>query len=249
MAYTVSEIGALAGVSKRTLHYYDDIGLLKPASVGANGYRYYDEENLYTLQQILFYRELGMKLDDIRAVLHSPAFDRLAALRDHRQALLDRQRRLDSLIDTVDKTIAHLTEEVTMRKEELFGGFTPEEEAHYAQEAERLYDPDLVRSSTKRWNRYTAAEKERIKAEGNAIYADLAALIRCDPAHPDVQAVVARWHQHIRYFYEPTPAILRGLGDLYVHSPDFSETFAALHPDLPAFARDAVRVYCAGLDT
>jgi DNA-binding transcriptional MerR regulator len=248
MVYTVKQLSDLAGVSKRTLHYYDEIALLRPSSVGANGYRYYDDEAVYRLQQILFFREMGLSLGEIRAILDSPAFDLLDALQAHRAALHDRVRRLHDLIHTVDHTIASLMGEVEMSKEQLFAGFSEEEEKRYAEEARQLYGAREVDESYKRWNRYTAEEKDRIKAEGGAIYTDLAALTAIGPDSPEVQAVIARWHQHLRHFYEPGVARLRGLGRLYVDSPDFANRFRALHPDLPEFMREAITIYCDALE-
>src|SRR5664279_5068738 len=107
MDLTVKRLSKLAGVSVRTLHFYDQIGLLRPGRVGANGYRYYNQAALLRLQQILFYKELGLSLDEIAEVLDRPGFDVAAALADHRRALQERVGRLERLIETVDQTIAY----------------------------------------------------------------------------------------------------------------------------------------------
>jgi DNA-binding transcriptional MerR regulator len=249
MAYTVKEISDLAGVSARTLHYYDEIGLLHPAEVGENGYRYYDDDDLLRLQQILFFREMDLSLKQIRQIIDAPEFDVLDALETHREALQDRIQRLNALIDTVDSTIMHLVGEVNMSKKKLFAGFTAEEEKRYEQEAREAYGDEEVSASYKLWNSYSAQKKDDIKAEGNAIYTDLAALLdaEADPVSPDVQAVIARWHQHMRYFYEPSVERLRGLGQLYVESPDFARNFREVHPELPEYMREAITVYCDNL--
>ena len=247
MGYTVKQLSDLAGVSVRTLHYYDEIDLLKPSSVGANGYRYYEDEAVYRLQQILFFRELDLSLREIKTIIDSPAFDLLVALQAHRESLHDRVERLHDLIHTVDGTIAHLTGEIEMSQKQLFDGFTEEEEKRYYQEARERYDSREVDASYKRWNQNTAAEKQRIKEEGNAIYTDLVALMHTGVDSPEVQAVIARWHQHLRHFYEPGVERLLGLGQLYVESPDFAAFFRALHPDLPEFMREAITLYCETL--
>ena len=112
--YTVKQLSTLAGVTPRTLHHYDQIDLLKPESVGENGYRYYGETSLLRLQQILFYRELGFSLESIREMLGRPEFQILDALEEHRESLQGRVRRLERLIQTVDKTIHHLKGENIM---------------------------------------------------------------------------------------------------------------------------------------
>src|SRR6185295_16987624 len=108
MAYTVKKLAAMSGVSVRTLHFYDESGLLKPAYVGANGYRFYEEPQLLALQQILFYRELGFELKQIKWILQKPDFDRIAALESHRKILRKNLARTRELIGTIEKTIEHL---------------------------------------------------------------------------------------------------------------------------------------------
>lgn len=249
--YTVKQLSDLAGVSVRTLHYYDEIGLLKPAQVGANGYRYYDEAAVFRLQQIMFYRELDIALEQIRDILDDQQFDLIAALRAHRQALEARARRLHDLIRTVDSTIMHVAGEVTMTKKRLFEAFSPQKQKQYEREARLQYGPELVNESIRRWNSYTPAQQQAIRDEGNRIYGEIADAIDAGkPAHSDdVQALMVRWHNHIRYFYEPTLDILRGLGDLYNDNPDFAANFRKMHPDLASYMREAVVQYVDDLET
>lgn len=124
MSYTVKQVSDLSGVSVRTLHFYDETGLLKPAYVGSNGYRYYEEPQLLTLQQILFYRELGLELKEIQLVIGRPDFDKIPALQSHREILCKALGRTRSLIALIDKTIQHLKGEKHMNTEEMFVGFT-----------------------------------------------------------------------------------------------------------------------------
>jgi DNA-binding transcriptional MerR regulator/quercetin dioxygenase-like cupin family protein len=124
MAYTVKQVAALSGVSVRTLHFYDETGLLKPAFVGANGYRFYEERQLLTLQQILFYRELGFELKQIEGILGRADFEIAAALQSHREVLATQFARTRTLIDTIDKTINHLKGASSMKSEEMFAGFS-----------------------------------------------------------------------------------------------------------------------------
>lgn len=135
MAYTIKEIADLAGVTTRTLRYYDEIGLLAPADTGDNGYRYYDTGSLLRLQQILFFRELDVPLKEIQSAMRRPDFDLLRALEKHREALEQRLERMADLIDTVDKTIATLQGEWIMSAEEYFEGF--DEKRYEAEVQER----------------------------------------------------------------------------------------------------------------
>lgn len=246
--YTVKQLAELAGISVRTLHYYDEIGLLKPSEVGENSYRYYADEAVLRLQQILFFRELDFGLNDILDIIDQPEFDWLTALHAHRKALQDKIKRLNTLIQTVDSTILHLMGEVNMSKKQLFTGFSAEEEKRYAQEARETYGAEVVDASYKLWNSYSAEKKSAILAEGGAIYTELAASMDKGAADPGVQNLIGRWHQHLRYFYEPTVEVLRGLGQLYVDHPDFYRNISQFHEGLPEFMLEAINIYCDGLD-
>src|SRR5271165_2330468 len=133
--YTVKELAKLSGISDRTLRFYDEIGLLKPAFYGDNGYRYYEKEQLLTLQQVLFYRELGFELAMIQKIMASPEFDKAAALRSHRDHLVKETERTKDLICTIDKTLAHLERKVPMKDNEMYLGFDPKKQAQYEKEA------------------------------------------------------------------------------------------------------------------
>ena len=123
MAYTVRQVARMSGVSVRTLHFYDETGLLKPARQGMNGYRYYEEPQLLKLQQILFYRELGFELKKIRKVLERPEFENVSALQAHREVLEESISRTRALLGTIDSTLRHLKGDMEMKSEEIFKGF------------------------------------------------------------------------------------------------------------------------------
>jgi DNA-binding transcriptional MerR regulator len=243
MAYTVKQLAKLAGISVRTLHYYDEIGLLKPSAVGANGYRYYGDVALLQLQQILFYRELDLSLQEIKLIVTSPDFDVMAALQTHKLALGKRVERLNRLIDTVDNTINHLKGKTEMSKKQLFGAFTEEEEKKFSAEAEQMYDPVIVRASQKKWKSYSKEQKQRIGEEGNAAYKAIAASIPFGPESPQAQAGVELWRKHMDYFWTPNMEQLTGLTELYNSDPRFMANFDKIDPRLAEFMREAVKVY------
>ena len=241
--YTVKQLSKLAGVTPRTLHHYDAIGLLKPSRVGENGYRYYGEESLLRLQQILLYRELDLPLDDIRKIMGRRDFDVLGALQSHKDALQDQVTRLNRLLATVDNTIQHLKGEKPMSEKGLFEGFSEEEQEKLAQEAEQMYDPETVRESNRKWKAYSAAKKEAILQEGNAIYTDMIAAMPKGAASPAVQTIVERWRKHMDYFWTPKLEQLLPLAEGYVDDPRFKANFDKMNPALAEFMRDAVTVY------
>lgn len=246
--YTVKQLSSLAGITVRTLHYYDEIGLLEPSQVGANGYRQYDDAALFRLQQILFYREMELDLHLIKEVLDRPDFDQVGALQSHRRRLEGKIERLKALMGTVDTTIMHLVGEVNMSKKKIFEGFSPEKQKQYDEEAVNQWG-DTARQSINLWNSYSAERKQQILQEGGEIYAAVAAKMNLGPAHPEIQTELAHWHAHLRNFYEPSIEALKGLGEMYHDHPDFNATFTAIHPDLPAFLKQAIGIYVDELET
>lgn len=240
---TVKQLSKLAGVTPRTLHHYDAIGLLKPSRVGANGYRYYGEESLLRLQQILFYRELDIPLDDIKKIMGRRDFDVLGALQSHKDALKRQVARLNRLIDTVDNTINHLKGKQIMSDKAYFEGFSEEEQEKYALEAEELYGAESVRASMKTWKGYSEDEKKRIMEEGSKNYTDMIAAMPRGAESSEAQAIVERWRKHMDYFWTPNLDQLLALADGYVDDPRFRATFDKMHPQLAEFMREAVKIY------
>ena len=241
--FTVKQLSKLAGVTPRTLHHYDALGLLKPSRIGDNGYRYYGEESLLRLQQILFYREMDIPLEDIKNIMGRRDFDVLGALRSHKEALQKQARRLDRLIQTVDHTIDYLKGNIPMSEKGLFEGFSEEQQEKYALEAEQMYDPETVRESNRKWKGYSAAKKEAILAEGKSIYQDMIAAMPKGAASPEAQAIVERWRKHMDYFWTPQLDQLQAIANGYVEDARFKANFDKMHPQLAEFMREAVSVY------
>jgi len=242
---TVKQLSKLAGVTPRTLHHYDAIGLLKPSRVGDNGYRYYGEDALLRLQQILFYRELDIPLDDIKKIIGRRDFDVLGALQSHKDALNKQVARLNRLINTVDNTINHLKGKNIMSEKAYFEGFTEEQQEIYALEAVQMYDPETVRASNRKWKAYSAAKKEAVMAEGKAIYVDMIAAMPKGADSPEVQAIIERWRKHMDYFWTPKLDQLLALANGYNDDPRFKANFDKISPGLAEFMREAVKVYIA----
>ena len=241
--FTVKQLSDLAGVTPRTLHHYDQLGLLKPSRIGENGYRYYGEESILRLQQILFYRELGLSLEAIKKIMGRRGFDVLSALESHKVELGKRITRLEHLVATVDNTISHLKGQREMSQKRFFAGFTPEEEEKYAREAEQKYDPATVRESNRKWKAYGKEKQQAILAEGQQIYIEMVAVIPQGADAPAVQALVERWRQHMNYFWTPNLDQLIGLAELYNTDERFKANYEALHPQLAEFMLEAVTVY------
>jgi DNA-binding transcriptional MerR regulator len=233
----------MAGLSVRSLHHYDAIGLLKPGAYSASGYRLYGEAELLRLQQILFYRELDFPLEEIGALLDRPDFDAVTALREHRLRLGERAARLGRLIETIDKSLERLEGQGMLSDEELYEGFSKKAIEEMKGEAEaRWGGSETYRQSQKRVAAMDRAGFEAVKAEGEALDRELAAacLAGLDPLAPAVQALIARKYEHLRHFYEPSPEIFAGLGAMYAEDRRFSERYEGLAPGLAPFLRAAM---------
>lgn len=248
MAHTVKAVADLAGISIRTLHHYDEIGLLKPAEVSAAGYRLYSQQDLERLQQVLFFRELGLSLHEIQAILDSPGFDRKQALLDHRKLLQERQRRLERLIRSVDQTLEAMKRGTTMDEKAMFDGFDP---SQYEEEARQRWGHSKeFQQSVERTKRYTKGDWEGIQQEIGQISQGIAALMERSPEDPEVQGWVGKWHQVINdRFYACSSEVFRGLADLYVQDERFTAVFEKTRPGMAEFMRQAMHAYCDKLES
>jgi DNA-binding transcriptional MerR regulator len=241
--YTVKQLSEMAGVTPRTLRYYDRIGLLAPTRVGTNGYRYYDHEALLRLQQILLYRELELPLERIRAILERPDFEIEAALVSHKAELARRRTRLERIITIVEDTLQYLKGKMEMNEKQLFAAFSDEEQAEMEKEAMQLYDPEIVRESNRRYRALSAAEKQAIADEGNALYLAIVSAIPQGPDSAAAQAGIERWRRHMDHFWTPAPDQLVALADHYSLDPRFTANFDKIDPRLAGFMGQAVRIY------
>jgi len=233
----------MAGVTPRTLHYYDQIGLLEPTRIGDNGYRYYGEEALLRLQQVLLYRQLDMPLAQIQEILAESDFDVQGALQSHKEQLHRRIQQLERLVQTVDHTMLYLKGKMEMCGKQLFEAFSEQQQVEYEKEAMQMYDPEVVKASNAKWRSYTAEEKQRIGEEGNAAYQALLEAMPEGPASTAAQKGVELWRKHMDYFWTPDDEQLLGLADLYNDDPRFKANFDKIDPGLAAFVREAVDVY------
>jgi DNA-binding transcriptional MerR regulator len=244
--YTVNELATIAGVSVRTLHYYDEIGLLKPRTRSDSGYRLYGEKELRKLQQILFFREFDFPLMEIAATIDSPDFDPVESLSNHRVVIEKRMDRLSTLLDTIDKTIKEYKGEHTMLTDkELYEGLTPEQAEKYTKEAERLFDPEIVKNVNKKIRGWSKEKWNSVKSEGQGIYEELGALLeKTSASSEETQKVIARHHAHIERFFEAPFEVYRGLGAGYADHPDFRAFYDHIKPGLADYIKEAIDCYC-----
>ncbi len=250
MEYTVQSLARLSGVSKRTLRYYDEIGLLIPARNTENGYRIYGPAEVDRLQQILFYRALGVELDGIRSILDAPGFDREQALKEHLTALKLRRANLDRLIGTVEQTMRAQREEIMMTDAEKFEGLKEalisENEAKYGAEVRAAYGDAAVDASNAKlmgMDQAAYAKAETLSAAVNAGLKE--AVLQGDPGSEAAQNVCDLHRQWLLcYWPKYTKDMHRGMGELYVADERFAAYYDAIVPGGAAFLKDALELYC-----
>jgi DNA-binding transcriptional MerR regulator len=242
--HTVRQLARLAGVSVRTLHHYDRIGILKPESRSEAGYRLYGKEDLLRLQQILFFRELDFPLPDIARILEEPGFNPVQALRDHRAMLEARLGRLHGIIRTLDRTIEQYQGGSMLTDEELYRGFPPEKIARMKKEARDRYGTGVVEESENKVRRLSKEAFAAVMRDGEEVNRALAGLIGREPTDPDVRKWVARHHAWILNFWTPTEESYRGLGKGYSEHPEFRAFYEKYAPGLADFLNRAIDSYC-----
>jgi MerR family transcriptional regulator, thiopeptide resistance regulator len=252
MSMSVGQVSRLAGVTVRTLHHYDEIGLLSPGERTSAGYRRYTDDDLIRLQQVLLYRELGFALDEIAVILDDPQVDELTQLRRQHELLSRESERLREVIAAVERTIEARALGITLTPEErfeVFGHFRPED--HEAEAQRRWGGTDAYQESRRRVASYDKADWLRIRAEAATLNEDLAAAYQAGlPADGETVMELAERHRaHInRWFYTCPHELHRRLGELYVSDARFTAVFDAVAPGLAAFLRSAITANAARHD-
>ncbi|GEC89184.1 MerR family transcriptional regulator [Brevibacillus brevis] len=249
MEYTVQKLGLLAGVSTRTLRYYDEIDLLKPARINSSRYRIYGQQEVDRLQQILFYRELGVSLEEIKEILDSPTFDADRALREHREKLLERRAQLDALIANVDLTLAQREGTKTMSDKQKFEGFKQklidDNEAQYGDEIRAKYGSDQIDKSNQKIKGMTEQEYAALEQLNEELHETLAqAFATGDPAHELAQKAADLHRQWLSFYWDSySKEAHAGVAQMYVDDPRFTAYYDKEQPGVAEFLRDAVVIY------
>jgi DNA-binding transcriptional MerR regulator len=249
MEYTIQKLASLAGVSTRTLRYYDEIGILKPARINSSGYRIYGQEEVNRLQQILFYRELGVGLDSIKEIVTAPTFDGARALREHREKLLEKREQLDLLITNVDKTIALTEGRITMSNKEKFEGFkkkmVEDNEKKYGKEIRDKYGKESVEASNAKVMNMTEEQYQEVTALAEQIHTTLAeAFKKGDPAGELAQKAADLHKQWLTYYWKDySKEAHAGLAQMYVDDERFTAYYDKEQPGTAVFLRDAIHIY------
>lgn len=249
MAYTVGDVAKLAHVSVRTLHHYDEVGVLEPSERSDTGYRLYSSEDLERLQQVLLYKEIGLGLKEIRDLMADPTFDRRAALIVQRDLIAEQALRLEAILGLIDRTLASLEGGIGMPKEELFEVFGDFDPSEYEDEVkERWGDTDAYKESARRTKRYTKEDWQRFKDESEEIGTAIASLMDegVAPHDPRAMDAVERYRLQIDHWFYPCSREMHAeLGKMYVADPRFTATYERIRPGMAQYVCDATAANAA----
>ncbi|WP_339148540.1 MULTISPECIES: MerR family transcriptional regulator [unclassified Sutcliffiella] len=249
MEYTVQKLAKLAGVTGRTLRYYDEIGILKPARISASGYRIYGQAEVDKLQQILFYRELEIDLESIQKIINAPSFDEVEALKEHRDKLLTKQKRLEGLIESVDRTLAAKEGSITMSDKEKFEAFKQdlidENEKKYGEEVRAKYGNEAIDKSNSKLKGMTKKQYEQGEKLGEEVLVVLNEAFQTgDPACDLAQKAADLHRQWLGFYWDSySKEAHAGLAQMYVDDERFTAFYDKKQPGTAEFLRDAILIY------
>ncbi len=249
MEYSINELSNLAKISKRTLRYYDEINLLKPKRINSSGYRIYGDYEIDQLQQILFYKEMGFKLDEIREIITSPSFDILNALTNHKKELIEKRNQINLLIENVEKTISYKKGEIYMSNKEKFEGFKKElidkNEEKYGNEIREKYGNKQVDDANKKMLGLSEEEYKEFEKLSQEIISKLEeAMEEGNPHGQKAQEACElhkKWLGYTWNFY--TKEAHMGLGEMYAADERFKKYYDDNKEGMAEFFRDALKIY------
>lgn len=243
MDMKVKEVAELVGVSIRTLHHYDQIGLLTPKEITDSGYRLYSEENLETLQQILFFKELGFTLKEIKKIINSPSFNRQEALILQRKMLIEKRKKVDKMIETIDKTIKHMAGEIQMTNEERFEGINVGFN-QFEEEARRRWGNQSIDEINAKLKGMSKDEQNDLSDRWDMIFNKLACLCDQSPESQEVQATIKQWYDFLNEnFSKYSLDAFYGLGQLYINDERFTKNIDQYGEGLAKLMSEAMEVF------
>lgn len=249
MEYSITALSKLAGISTRTLRYYDEIGLLKPQRTNSSNYRIYGQKEVDLLQQILFYRELDLPLDTIRSIVHNKDFDSICALHEHKDNLLQKQKQIETLLKNIDKTLLSLEGGIEMSDQEKFEGFKKElleqNEEKYGKEIREKYGEDSVQEGYKKFSSFSETEfNEASQLDSELIKKLKEAMATGNPSSETAHAVAELHKKWLSYYGKYSPEAHIGLGQMYVADERFTKYYDEKAGDGAAqFLYEAIQAY------
>ena len=242
-SFTIKKLAEVAGVSIRTLHYYDEVGLLKPQFRKENGYRFYNEESAMILQQIMFFRELGFSLDEIKMIISRPDFNIPEALKAHKRILVKKDERLRELINTVERTIRKMNKKSKMGIKEYYRGFSEDQIEKYRDEVRHRWGEKVLIDSEKRVIGMGQEKFMALQAEGGKIFKTVMENMSEGYDSKLIQDLIVEWRQWLENFHHYSEEEVVELGRAYSQHPDFIKFFQQYSNELPVFLTWAIEYY------
>jgi DNA-binding transcriptional MerR regulator len=250
MEYTIQKLAGLAGVSSRTLRYYDEVGLLSPARVNSSGYRIYGKKEVDRLQQILFYREMGVPLGEIGRILSSDSFDELSSLQQHLAGLQARKQQLELLVANVERTIRERKGEILMSDKEKFEGFlqkmVDDNEKKYGENIREKYGEEKVKQSNERLRNMTQEEYDNLEKLTQELNEALKLAVEQGDPGSELAQKACELHKRwlCQYWETYSKEAHKGITQMYVDDPRFAVYYDNIYPGSAVFLRDAVAIFC-----
>jgi len=249
MEYTVNKLAAISGITKRTLRYYDEIGLLKPSRINASGYRIYGRYEIERLQQILFFRTLDVNLEEIKLIMARDNYNKSDILKEHREKLMERRMQLDRLILNIDKTIAETEGRLIMTDQEKFEGLKgkmlKENEDKYGKEIREKYGVEAIENSNDKFSKMSKEAMDRSSLLASEIIELLLKAMDAGDATSEMALEVAAKHKEWLLFYWPTYSkeAHAGLGDMYVADERFTDYYDQHRKGAAQFLKEAIHAF------
>lgn len=246
MPYTVKALAKLSGVTDKTLRYYDSIGLLKPAYVNDNNYRYYEKEQLIKLQQILFFREMGIALKQIKWILHADDYDKISALVENKRVLEKKIENYKELIRTIENTVSHLRGEIMMKDKDLYKGFDSTKQKEYENYlVKRGVSRHTIDESWEKFSNISKSDRDKLHEQGITITEKLKKAIDdgflADSS--EVQQLIKKHYDWICHYWIPTKESYIGLSQMYKENNEFNRFYSNYHPNMVSFLSEAMTVF------
>ncbi len=250
MFYSINQLTKLSGVSSRTLRYYDQIGLLKPAFCGKNNCRFYEQKDLISLQQILFFRELDYPLKDIQSIIKNDDFDQIESLKSHHILLTEKTEKINSMLKTINKTISHIQDKIKMAPEEFFNEIKLQNP-----QVQKEYDKYLIENGVlnqeeidKGWNKirsWSEDDWKNFKGRGDTFYQQMSQMLnqKFSVNSEPVQELVHQQYMLIKPLWMFNKNSYRKLAESYLENTPFRKFCALYHPKLLEFIVESMEVY------
>jgi len=243
--YTVSQLARLSGISVRALQHYHRIGLLEPTEIGTNGYRYYAENKVFELQQIIFFKELDFSLSEIKKIMKNPSFSVEKSLNKQKELIYQKMERLHGIIQLIDKTLKNRKGENKMRGQDYFEEINEAKVKEYTKRAKEAYGEEVVNQSIKQVKKEYNNDYARMQREFEEWLESVKNVMEKGPGSIEAQELIAQWYDKMKNIFPCDIQIFSSLGMMYKDNEEFAVNFRKVDERMPEFVCDAIQLFCS----